>query len=74
MSHSQYRLLLLLGDTAKLLSAMAIVPEQVCSVQNGSLKVKPLTKAGTIRLHFIAMFHGESAWHWTRFSLPGGRK
>lgn len=49
-------LLLLLDDTAELLSVTATAPDHVCPEQNGSLKVKPLTGAETIRLHFIALF------------------
>ena len=69
-----HTLLLLLDDTAELLLVMAIVSDHVCPEQNDSLKVKPLTGAGTIRLHFIALFHGVAAWPPTRFTLPGGGK
>lgn len=72
--HWHLRLLLLLDDTAELLLVMAVAPDHVCPEQNGSLKVKPLTGAGTIRLHFIALFHGVAAWPRTRFTLPGGGK
>lgn len=53
---------------------MARVPDHVCPEQNGSPKVKPLTGAGTIMLHFIAQLRGVAAWPPTRFTQPGGRK
>lgn len=72
--HRDDRLLLHLDDAAELLSVMAAAPDHVCPKQNGSPKVKPLTGAGAIRLHFIALFHGVPAWPPTRFTMPGGRK
>ena len=63
-----------LDDTAELLLVMAEAPDHVCPEQNGSLKVKPLTGATTIRLHFIAALRGAAAWPRTRFTPPRGRK
>ncbi len=72
--HRHLTLLLLLDDTAELLLVMATAPDHVCPQQNGSLKVKPLTGAGTIRLHFIAVLRGAAVWPRTRFTLPGGKE
>lgn len=51
---------------------MTEVPDHVRPERNGSLKVKPLTGDGAIRLHFIALFHGVAAWTRTRFILAWG--
>lgn len=72
--HWHVRLLLLLDDTAELLLVMAVAPDHVCPERNGSLKVKALTGAATIRLHFIALFCEVAAWPWTRFTPPEGGK